>query len=136
MSVLTDKSNIKISWAWLKAQGYWRDGWGDPEFRKTHNTKMYENLMNDDDYRTWHIMYFPKTFEGRVYFNMTPVDVRGRVAVSRNTSGSSYYISPIVKTTQDIEMFIQAVIEDRWSKFNSHEYTSTGNFGGPAEPES
>lgn len=132
MSIL--KENTKITWTWLKAQGFWKDGWGSPDYRKEHNTKMYETIREnelEDLGITWQILYFPKTFEGMFYYSGTRVDVAGRVVMTRTSDASNEcFISPIVKSPAEIEMFIQQVFSESWEKFSSYKYAKSKYYGG------
>ena len=112
MSVLNTSNPITPTR--LFNRGYWRDGWGSPHTRKTKNTKMYETVVPDpkNRFRTYHIMWFPRKFEGHVNPGTTfGVDVRSRCLVEFN---DKYYLSAIIKTMEDLDVFVDAVFNKRY----------------------
>lgn len=68
MSILSERQDITPKW--LQANGWTKDGWGSPHWRKTHNAtiwyKEYEYTDNWGWPRPVEVIWFPKDFDGYV----------------------------------------------------------------------
>lgn len=114
MSILAPAPNITATQ--LRKLGFWRGGWGSPRTRTEKNTNMYEFI--DDDPYGWHIMWFPKKFEGWVTpGTCTRIDVRSRVLMVRNKGpkANTYYLSPVLNTMDEFEIFVSQVTRNKYA---------------------
>ncbi len=131
MSVLKDHfSEIKITPTNLKLEGFWRDGWGSPNTRKERNTNMYEALIEDEEnFTTLHVMWFPKKFEGWVNLGLHRVDVRGRCVIDIDNVSNRYWISPVLRTMEDLHTFISLVQNEQIEPTNVYKLQNWTDHG-------
>lgn len=99
MGSILNRKNItgehqKITVNWLvKTKHFYKDGWGSPSFRKTHNTIMYYKVFEphiEDNWTLFQAMYFPEEFEGQFFHNGRILDVKGKLIISKEQSYNIY----------------------------------------------
>lgn len=126
MSVLNIKSK-KITPTNLRNRGFDLIHWGSPIHWRDHNSKAYEwDGSFDNEWESWNIVYFPKDFEGTATPGLTyAVDMRGRFMMAKNSSHPDHFVSPILDTIDDLEIFIQQVLAENYPE--AHEMIKSGD---------
>lgn len=92
----------------LITSGFCRSGWGSLRYRETHDTTMWERMI-EHDLKEWDVMYFPEQFDGRVCLDGFLTDVRGKCIIQRNTPHAKHHMID-VSDMLDIETFINKTI--------------------------
>lgn len=105
-----------------------RWGWGLQTYN--HNSKAYEwyGTFNSDDTwaDVWDMIYFPKKFEGEETLGLaSAVDVRGRVVMHQEHIGADYYVSPVLDTMADLDVFTSLVLAGNYP--NAYEMIENGD---------
>lgn len=126
MSILDTKA-IKITPTRLKDRNFELIHWGSPIHWHDHNSKVYEWVGSfDDEWESWNIVYFPRNFEGTATPGLTyAVGVRGRFMMSRNSSHPGYFVSPVLNTMDELDIFIEQVLADNYPE--AHEMIKSGD---------
>lgn len=126
MSILNPKTN-KITPTNLRNRAFELIHWGSPLHWKDHNSKAYEWVGSfDNEWESWQIIYFPKKFEGTATPGMIyAMDMCGRFMMTRNDSNSDHFVSPVCNTMEDLDIFIQAVLDEKYPE--AHKMVKSGD---------
>lgn len=127
MGVLNHVS-LKITPTNLRNRNFHLGHWGAPYLWKTKNVKIYEfaGTFDEDGWESWYIVYFPKKFEGTATPGLTDaVDMRGRFMMLKNASNSDHFVSPVLNTMDELDIFIEQVLAEKWPE--AHEMIKKGD---------
>lgn len=117
MSILSTKPE-KITPTRLRNRNFNLIHWGSKPHWYDHNSKVYEWCgvfdQTDEWADNWWITYFPKNFEGKATPGLrSMVDMRGRAMMNKDDF-LDYYVSPVLNTMDDLDVFIQLVLAEKY----------------------
>lgn len=72
------------------------------------------------------MIYFPKKFEGEETLGLAfAIDVRGRVVMYQGYIDADYYVSPVLDTMADLDVFTSLVLAGNYP--NAYEMIENGD---------
>lgn len=128
MSILSTKPE-KITPTRLRNRNFNLIHWGSKPHWYDHNSKVYVWCgvfdQTDEWADNWWITYFPKNFEGKATPGLrSMVDMRGRAMMNKDDF-LDYYVSPVLNTMDDLDVFIQLVLAEKYP--DAHKMIKTGD---------